>query len=100
MVQAFKKADEVRKEADKSHQDFLTKKKEADAIHQEYIERIQSIRQLSSQVSKIRHEHREKQLAEAKEKMEEKAEDALGKFKSGEKLTFEEFRSLIDRGLI
>ncbi|MFX1514217.1 MAG: hypothetical protein ACFFCQ_16695, partial [Promethearchaeota archaeon] len=100
MVQAFKKADQIRKEADKGHQEFLAKKKEADTIHQEYIERIQTIRDLNTQISKIRHKHREKQLAAAKEKMEEKAEDALGKFKSGEKLSFEEFRSLIDRGLI
>ncbi len=100
MVQAFKKADEIRKEADKSHQEFLIKKKEADATHQEYVELIQTIRELSTQISKIRHEHREKQQAAAKERMEEKAEDALGKFKSGGKLSFEEFRSLIDRGLI
>ena len=35
-----------------------------------------------------------------KEKMEEKTEDARKKFEEGRKLSFEEFRALIDQGLI
>lgn len=100
MIQAFKQADSNRKEADKIHRDFVTKKELADQIHKEYIVKMREVRTLHSQLLKERQAVKKEAIEKTKAKEEAQVEDALKKFKSGKKLSFEEFRSLIDRGLI
>ncbi|MHA2167287.1 MAG: DUF7121 family protein [Candidatus Hodarchaeales archaeon] len=73
MIQAFKNADIFRKQADDLHAQFLEAKKQANLIHNEYLTHIREIN---------------------------KTEDAKKKFDQGRKLSFEEFRTLIDKGLI
>ncbi|MFX0064442.1 MAG: coiled-coil protein [Candidatus Hermodarchaeota archaeon] len=100
MIQAFKQADANRKEADRIHRDFVTKKELADATHKKYIEKIRQVRTFHTQLLEKRQTDRKVAQEVTKAKKEAQVEDALKKFKSGKKLSFEEFRSLIDRGLI
>ncbi|MHA1974972.1 MAG: coiled-coil protein [Candidatus Hodarchaeales archaeon] len=100
MIQAFKNADLLRKQADELHAQFLDAKKQANAIHNEYLSYIREISRIRQDISKSKQKIRAKQDAQRKEKLEERTEDAKKKFEEGRKLSFEEFRTLIDKGLI
>jgi uncharacterized coiled-coil DUF342 family protein len=100
MIQAFKNADILRKQADELHAQFLESKEQANAIHNEYLSYIREISHLRQDINKNKQKFRAQQDAQRREKIEEKTEDARKKFEEGRKLSFEEFRTLIDKGLI
>ena len=100
MIQAFKNADFLRKQADESHAQFLNAKEQANSIHNEYLSYIREINRIRQNINKNKQKHRAQQDAQRREKIEEKTEDARKKFEEGRKLSFEEFRTLIDKGLI
>lgn len=100
MIQAFKNADILRKQADELHAQFLESKEQANAIHNEYLSYIREISHLRQEINKNKQKFRAQQDAQRREKIEEKTEDARKKFEEGRKLSFEEFRALIDKGLI
>ncbi|MFX0182548.1 MAG: coiled-coil protein [Candidatus Hodarchaeota archaeon] len=100
MIQAFKNADILRKQADELHAQFLEAKEHANAIHNEYLSYIREINRIRLDVNKNKQKSKAEQDAQRREKMKEKTEDAKKKFEEGRKLSFEEFRTLIDKGLI
>ena len=100
MIQAFKNADVFRKQADDLHAQFLEAKKQANLIHNEYLTHIREINKTRQSINKNKQKFRKKQDEERREKMKVKTEDAKKKFDQGRKLSFEEFRTLIDKGLI
>jgi uncharacterized coiled-coil DUF342 family protein len=100
MIQAFKNADILRKQADDLHAQFLESKEQANSIHNEYLNYIREISHLRQEINKNKQKFRAAQDAQRREKIEEKTEDARKKFEEGRKLSFEEFRTLIDKGLI
>ncbi|UCG89785.1 MAG: hypothetical protein JSU57_04805 [Candidatus Heimdallarchaeota archaeon] len=100
MIQAFKNADILRKHADELHAQFLEAKEQANSIHNEYLSYIREISRIRQDINKNKQKYRAKQDAQRREKIEEKTEDAKKKFEEGRKLSFEEFRTLIDKGLI
>jgi uncharacterized coiled-coil DUF342 family protein len=100
IIQAFKNADILRKQADELHAQFLEAKEQANSIHNEYLSYIREINRIRHDISKNKQKHRALQDAQRREKIEEKTEGAKKKFEEGRKLSFEEFRALIDKGLI
>jgi len=100
MIQAFKNADVFRKQADELHAQFLDAKKQANLIHNEYLTHIREINKTRQFINKNKQKFRQKQDEERREKMKVKTEDAKKKFDQGRKLSFEEFRTLVDKGLI
>ncbi len=100
MIQAFKNADVLRKQADELHAQFLEAKRQANTIHNDYLGYIREINRIRQSISKNKQKHRAEQDAHRREIIEEKTEDAKKKFEEGRKLSFEEFRTLIDKGLI
>ncbi|MFX0051575.1 MAG: coiled-coil protein [Candidatus Hodarchaeota archaeon] len=100
MIQAFKNADILRKQADELHAHFLDAKKQANLIHNEYLGYIREINRIRQEVNKDKQKSKAVQDAQRREKLKEKTEDAKKKFEEGRKLSFEEFRTLIDKGLI
>ncbi|MFX1516505.1 MAG: coiled-coil protein [Promethearchaeota archaeon] len=100
MIQAFKNADILRKQADELHAQFLESKEQANSIHNDYLNYIREISHLRQEINKNKQKFRAAQDAQRREKIEEKTEDAKKKFEEGRKLSFEEFRTLIDKGLI
>ena len=100
MIQAFKNADVFRKQADDLHAQFLEAKKQANLIHNEFLTHIREINKTRQSINKNKQKFRKKQDEERREKLKVKTEDAKKKFDQGRKLSFEEFRTLIDKGLI
>lgn len=100
MIQAFKNADILRKQADELHAQFLNTKDQANAIHNEYLGYIREINRIRQDLNKTKQQSRARREKIEREKIEEKTEDAKRKFEEGRKLSFEEFRTLINKGLI
>jgi uncharacterized coiled-coil DUF342 family protein len=100
MIQAFKNADILRKQADELHAQFLNTKDQANAIHNEYLGYIREINRIRQDLNKTKQKKRARREKIEREKIEEKAEDAKRKFEEGRKLSFEEFRTLISKGMI
>ena len=90
MLEALNEADTLQSEADKAHQRFLELKQKARSLHQR-IEPLREELHRTEEENKARHEH------ELRKNLEERA---LEKLKRGEKLTWEEFKVLAEKGII
>jgi uncharacterized coiled-coil DUF342 family protein len=100
MIEGYHQANSLRKEADNTHAEIQRIKQEADTVHQEYVNKIKEKRKLSDALRKIQRRERDQQAAVAKEKLKEKTEKADKLAKEGKKISFEDFKALINRGLI
>ena len=100
MVEAFSKANTVRKEADMIHADIQKIKTQADLIHSEFVEKIKLKRTLSNKIKKYSQKLQAEQKSRETEAIKEKTTNVLQKTKDGKKISFEDFKSLIDLGLI
>ena len=100
MVEAFSKANTVRKEADTIHADIQKIKTQADLIHSEFVEKIKLKRALSNKIKKFSQKLQAEQKSRETKAIKEKSTNVLQKTKDGKKISFEDFKSLIDLGLI
>lgn len=100
MTKLFAEIDEIRKEADLCHKDFIETKKVADETHKQFIERIKAKEKHQKSLQNIRQKARVDHFREVKETIEARAEKALEKYKAGKKLSLEEFSMLVERGLV
>ncbi len=100
MVESFSKANVVRKEADTIHADIQKIKTQADLIHSEFVEKIKLKRALASKIKKFSQKLQAEQKSRETEALKEKTTNVLQKTKDGKKISFDDFKSLIDLGLI
>ncbi len=87
----------VKAEADHAHQRFLDCLKEAKALRSTYTDCLQQLRDLTSQIGRLEEEKR-KQVVDAEAEAQRKT--ATEKLKEKKKMSFEEFKSLLDKGLV
>jgi len=100
MLESFEKANNSRKQADTIHSEIQKIKAQADLIHSEYVEKIKTKRILTERIRVYAQKEKEEQQEKVKEIKKEKTTIALQKSKDGKKISFDEFKSLIDRGMI
>ena len=100
MIEGYHEANKIRKEADTIHADIQKIKEKADAVHAEYVNKIKEKRKLSDKVKKFRKKERDKQAAINREQIQERTDEAVQKTKDGKKITFDDFKNLINKGLI
>lgn len=100
MVESYSKANTVRKEADSIHADIQKVKTQADLIHSEFVEKIKLKRSLTSKIKKFSQKLQAEQKSRETEALKEKTTNVLQKTKDGKKISFDDFKSLIDLGLI
>jgi len=100
MTKLFSEIDEIRKEADQCHKDFIETKKLADETHKKFIEVIKEKEKYYKELQNIKQKARVEHFREVKETIEARAAKALEKYKEGKKLTLEEFSMLVERGLV
>jgi uncharacterized coiled-coil DUF342 family protein len=93
MLEAVKQASEIKSKADEIHREYVLLKKEADAAHIEYVKAKESRQRMvmEDQMKRLKKEQ------EVKHKIESAAEEKL---KRGEKLSLDEFRTLVEKGLV
>ncbi|MHA1212971.1 MAG: coiled-coil protein [Candidatus Heimdallarchaeota archaeon] len=100
MTKLFAEIDEIRKEADQCHKDFIETKKIADETHKKFIEIIKGKEKHQKSLHSIKQKARVDHFREVKETIEARAAKALEKYKNGKKLSLEEFSMLVERGLV
>lgn len=94
------KANEIRKAADEKHAAFLESKELADAMHQKFIEKLKQVKACREQLSGVKGNIRRNRSEETRRKLDKSAESAYDKWKAGEKLTMDEFKLLVQKGLL
>ena len=90
MMDVLNEAGTLQDEADNAHQRFLELKQKAQSLHQ----RIEPLRE---EIHSIEEENKAKHELELRKGLEERA---LEKLKRGEKLTWEEFKVLAEKGIV
>ncbi len=98
MMSSLGQADQLSKEAEDAHQNFIKVKKEADDFHKSYSTLIAQIREIERQIREIDENVHREQIRKALESREKISQQAQQKLETGEKLTFDEFKILIERG--
>jgi len=100
MGDIYKQVDEIRKEADEYHQKFLENKAKADEYHNKYVVIRKEMRKIISQIHKMKEAEKKSRQKSIEVKLDKMAQAAQEKLKSGEKLSFDEFQILMEKGLI
>jgi uncharacterized coiled-coil DUF342 family protein len=95
MLESLNKSRSIKLDADDAHQKFLQIKKRAQNPHEKCMELLHQIRSLQLKLRQKEEKKKAQRQVELREEMETKA---LKKFKQGEKLTWEEFKLLAERG--
>jgi len=96
MVEVLDKVRAFQAEADDMHQKYMEVKKQAQGFHKKYIELLHQVRSLKQEFRKAEEERQAKRQLELRKELQGRA---LEKLKRGEKLTWEEFKILVEQGI-
>ncbi len=97
MMEVVDSATDLKKRADEAHQAYVSAKTKGQTVHFEYMAKIMMIRDLEGQIKGYYEAEQANREAEVQRKVEDLAENKL---KKGKKLTFDEFKLLVDKGAI
>jgi uncharacterized coiled-coil DUF342 family protein len=93
MIELVKTASQVKAEADGAHKSYIKIKEKADETHRRYLHNLSQIKEIKQKIEGL---HRLKQ----NEIIKSLEESAVNKLKKGKRLSFEEFKVLVERGAI
>ena len=97
MVGILEKARELEVKANEAHQKYVETRQQAQQQHEKYVELIEKIKAIEEELK----ETIDKKLAEHQGELQKELEErALTKLKRGEKLLWEEFQFLAEKGLL
>jgi phosphoserine phosphatase len=97
MLETLDKARKLQVEADDAHQKYLETKQQAQQIHQKCVELVEKIKTFERELK----ENADKKQAERQGELQKELEErALAKLKRGEKLMWEEFKILAEKGIL
>jgi uncharacterized coiled-coil DUF342 family protein len=97
MLEALDKGRKLQVEADDVHQKYVETKQQAQKLHQKCVELLEKIRTIERDLKEKADKKQAERQSELKEELEKRA---LAKLKRGEKLLWEEFQILAEKGLV
>ena len=97
MIEALDEARKLQAEADEAHQKFVESKQQAQNMHQKCVELLEKIRTIERDLKETADKKQAERQSELQEELEERA---LAKLKRGEKLMWEEFQLLAEKGVL
>ena len=100
MNQQFQQVNALRKKANDYHKDFLKNKKKADNYHKDFLSKVTEKNELKKQLKEAQNEHRKKIRERIKSNIQESVDKAFEKYENGENLSLDEFRLLVENGMI
>jgi uncharacterized coiled-coil DUF342 family protein len=100
MDESLQKAQQLHTEADECHMTYVNSRQKADAAHQKLLGIIAGIREAERQINQYDETIRRDQLWRLLEAREETTKKANTKLKKGEKLSFDEFKLLVEKGMV
>jgi uncharacterized coiled-coil DUF342 family protein len=97
MLEVVDKAHNLQAEADKTHQNYIETRTQAQKQHQKYVALQEKIRTLERMLKEQADKRQSKRKSELQKELEERA---LAKLKRGEKLLWEEYKILAQKGKV
>jgi uncharacterized coiled-coil DUF342 family protein len=97
MLEVVDKAHNLQAEADKTHQNYIETRTQAQKQHQKYVALQEKIRALERMLKEQADKRQSKRKSELQKELEERA---LAKLKRGEKLLWEEYKILAQKGKV
>jgi len=97
MVGALEKAREFQEGANEAHKKHIEARQQAQQKHEKCVELIEKIKSIQQELKETTEKKQAVRQGELKQELEERA---LTKLKSGEKLLWEEFQFLAEKGLL
>ncbi|MHA1464597.1 MAG: DUF7121 family protein, partial [Candidatus Heimdallarchaeaceae archaeon] len=100
MNQFFQQVNGLRKKANDFHKEFLDCKKIADTHHKQFLSKVTEKNDLRKELKEIQKEVRKKMQDKIRNNLEENTQKAFEKYERGENLSMDEFRLLVEKGMI
>ncbi len=100
MNQHFHEVNNLRKTANDFHKNFITNKKAADGYHKDFLSKVTKKNELRKQLKSAQQEHRKKIKERIKSSIEKNVKKAYDKYQAGDNLSLDEFRLLVENGMI
>jgi len=97
MVGILEKARELQTEANEAHQKYVETRQQAQQQHEKCVELIEKIKSIEQELKETTDKKQTERQGELQKELEERA---LAKLKRGEKLLWEEFQFLAEKGLL
>jgi uncharacterized coiled-coil DUF342 family protein len=97
MLEKLDKAHTLQSEADDFHKKYVETKTQAQKLHQKCIELLQQIKSIERELKETADKKQAERQSELQKELEERA---LTKLKRGEKLMWEEFKILAEKGMV
>ena len=97
MLETLDKARRLQVEADDAHQKSVETKQQAQKLHQKCVELLEKIRAFQRELKETADKRQVERQSELQKELEERA---LAKLKRGEKLMWEEFKILAEKGIL
>ena len=97
MLEILDKARELQVEADDAHQKYVETKQQTQKLHQKCVELVEKIRNIERDLKETADKKQAERQTELREELEKRA---LAKLKRGEKLMWEEFQILAEKGML
>ena len=100
MNQHYHQVNSIRK-LEREHQKlFLENKKIADSFHRDFLSKVSEKNELRNQLKDFKQKVRKEMREKLKTDVEESTQKAYAKYEKGENLSMDEFRLLVEKGLI
>jgi len=96
-VRILEKARELQTEANEAHQKYVETRQQAQQQHEKCVELIEKIKSIEQELKETTDKKQTERQGELQKELEERA---LAKLKRGEKLLWEEFQFLAEKGLL
>ncbi|MHA1198985.1 MAG: coiled-coil protein [Candidatus Heimdallarchaeaceae archaeon] len=100
MNQHFQKVNTLRKTANEHHKEFIINKKAADGYHKDFLSKVTKKNELRKELKGAQQEHRRKIKDRIKANIAKGVTKAFEKYEAGENLSLDEFRLLVENGMI
>ncbi len=100
MVKALDKGRTIKMAADGAHQQFVQYRKEVDQNHLKFFEVMARLKKAEMELEELNKEALKRRIDAALETEKEVSEAAYKKLMEGKKLTFEEFKILVEKGRV
>ena len=97
MLAVLDKARKLQGEADDAHQKYVETKQQAQELHQKCVELVEKIRTIERELKETADKKQAERQSETQKELEKRA---LEKLKRGEKLMWEEFQILAEKGML
>jgi uncharacterized coiled-coil DUF342 family protein len=98
--QSYQEINNLRNQANDYHKNFLKFKKQSDIYHRDFLAKVAEKNDLKDELKQIKQKIREEIQRQTQSNLEENTKKAYEKYEKGENLSLEEFRLLVEKGMI